>query len=343
MAEVTVRKPFAFLVKPGMQIFLMICTATLLFSLSYYRMKECKPTDRSPGLQSFEQQKAYTIKTHVHTGLLIRNFLEFDVLKNTFVADAYVWFEFDPHQVPLKTIEDFYFGKGIIEQKSHPYLTSEKNKMRAGYNVQIKFQTNLDYHYFPIDSHRLYLTLNNASLPKHEVVFDAPIDSFQISPTIYASGWTYQNKSTVSGLQVNTIDQKTQKKIVSPRAIFSLDFSNESFKRFILIILPLFIVFFLSLFTLSIDPIRQYETVVGIPAAMMTALVSYFFVIESVSPKVAYFTLADVFFNVFLVLNFMIFVFDAICVKLFLAHRGILVLLFHLLLIASWVFLLYWW
>ncbi len=343
MTEATVHKPFNFFIRPIIQIVLMFCTAILLFSLSYYRMKDGKVVDMPPSLCAVEEQKNYLVNAEIKVGLFVRNFLEFDILTNNFVADAYVWFEFDPHRISLKAVEDFYFGKAVMEQKSHAYISQQKNKERVGYNVQIRFQTNLDYRYFPIDSHRLYLTLNNAALQKHEAIFISSENSFQVAPTVYASGWSYQGKSVKSGLQLNVLDQSTNTKLISPRTIFALDFANESFKRFILIILPLFIIFFLSLFTLSIDPVKQYATVVSIPAAMMGALVSYFFVIESMSPKVGYFTLADIFFSVFVVLNFMIFILDTICIKYFVRYRGLLVIMFHGLLISAWLFLLYWW
>lgn len=333
---------FSVFTRPHVQIICMVFTSMLLFSTAIYRMHHCAPIDPSPSVQN-EHQDGYPIQTHIKSGIFIRNFLEFDVLTNKFTADAYVWFEYDPKQIPAEAIDDFYFGKATIKNKSQPYTYTKDGKTFTGYNVQIHFQTNLNYRHFPIDNHRIYLTLNNASLPKYHAAFITAQSSFQVAETIYAYGWTYKDRSAKTGLQINTLDDVSQKKLINQRIIFSLDFSNESFKRFILITLPLFILFFLSLFTLSLDARKQYETVVGIAAAMMTALVSYNFVIESASPKVAYFTLSDTFFNLFLVLNFLIFLFDAICIRWLMPYRGLLVIFFHLLLIISWIILLFWW
>ncbi len=342
MLQPTKSYDFSIFTRPHIQIIFMVCTITLLFSMAFYRMRNGTPIDPIPGIQT-EHQKNYPVHTHVATGFFIRNFLDFNVLTNTFIADAYVWFEYDPKAVPTQAIDDFYFGKATIKNKSHPYTYSKNGKTFTGYNVQIHFQTNLNYRHFPIDNHRIYLTLNNASLPNYHAAFTTAQSSFQVADTIYAFGWTYKDKSVTSGLQTSILDNVSQKKLVNPRIIFALDFTNESFKRFILITMPLFILFFLSLFTLSLDVRKQYETVVGIAAAMMTALVSYNFVIESASPKVAYFTLSDTFFNLFLILNFLIFLFDAICIRWLMPYRGLLVLFFHLLLITCWTFLLYWW
>jgi hypothetical protein len=309
-------------------------------------MHTSKPIDPSPSLQNQFKETNHlhsTISTYVYTGLFVRNFLSFEILTNTFVADAYVWFEYDPKAVPAQAIDDFYFGKAIIKNKSHPYTYTSNNKTFVGYNIQIHFQTNLNFRHFPLDNHRIYLTINNASLPLYHAALITAPSSFQVAKTIYASGWTYKDRSVKSGWQTNLLDDVQQKNLTHPRIVFALDFANESFKKFILITLPLFILFFLSLFTLSLDVRKQYETVVGIAAAMMTALVSYNFVIESASPKVAYFTLSDVFFNLFLILNFLIFLFDAICLRWLMRYRGLLVLLFHTLLIICWIILLYWW
>lgn len=331
-----------FFTKPSTQVALMIGTIMLLFSLSLHRMRHLTADDPSPHVQILEPTDKAPA-TPVLTGLFIRNFLEFDVLKNNFVADAYVWFEFDPALLASKIIDDFFFGKATIEHKSTPYTYSINNKTFIGYNIQIRFQTNLNYKAFPIDNHRIYLTLNNAALATNHAFLNTPSNTFQVADTVYASGWSYKNKAVTSGLHISILDPQSQKKLTISRVIFAMDFMNESFKRFILITLPLFVIFFLALFTLSMNPIKQYETVVSIPAAMMSALVAYSFVIESSSPKVAYFMLSDMIFNLFLVLNLMIFLLDAICIKYLLAYRGFLVIFFHAILIISWLTLLYVW
>jgi hypothetical protein len=332
----------ALFTKPAAHIVLMLITITTAFSLAFIRMKHLSPVDQRPGLQSVDNTTLTPTKYAVATGLSIRNFLEFDILKNNFVADAFVWFSFDPH-IPMNAIDDFYFGKATVEHKSIPYLWHEQTNTVVGYNIQLRFQTNVNYRQFPLDSHRIYLTLNNTSLPRYNAVFSIDPTCFCVADTLYAAGWSCAHKTALPGLQTTIITTQPEKKIMSPRIVFALDFSNTSFKRFIFITLPLFMIFFLSLFTLSFDPSKHYETILGIHAAIMTALISYNFVIETLAPKVAYFMLSDIFFHLFLILCFLIFLLDAICVRQFLAYRGFLVIAFHVLFLTAWGIVLFWW
>jgi len=331
----------SFFIKPGAQISLMLFTLVLLFSSTYIYMRHPTNNDPMPGVKTFESRPDYSATNIVKTGFFVRNFLEFDVNKNNFVADSYIWFEFDPKSVPLEAVADFYFGKADIKQKSPAYTATIDKKMIVGYNLQVGFQTNLIYRKFPLDNHCISLTLNNAALPKYHAILLADGETFQVADSIYASGWSYQDKHVTSGLQINTLEPKTQHALVTPRVVFGMDFANESFKRLLLILLPLFIISFLSLFTLSLDPFKDAGTIVTISATMMAALVSYNFVIEAASPKVSYFTFGDTLFNTFLVLNFIIFIIDTVWIKKLAPYRGIVVILFHLTLIAWWFMMLY--
>lgn len=327
--------------KPTAQIGLMFITIVIAFLLAFVRMKQLSPIDQQPGLQPLNTQQEQTL--HVDAGFFMRNFLDFDILKNNFVADAYVWFGFDPKKISLKTIDDFYFGKATIKHKSIPYIWHEGNKTFVGYNVQIQFQTNLNYRQFPIDSHKIYLTLNNASLPAYHATFIADPARFQIAKTLYANGWACTDHHPSHGFQINTIDSRTNKQLVTPRVVFSCNFAHESFKRFVFVTLPLFIIFFLAIFTLSFDPERRNTNVLGVHAGILTALISYSFVIDTYSPQATYFMLSDVFFNIFLILCCMIFLFDELFIRLFLPYRGALVIIFHVLLLSLWGTALYWW
>jgi hypothetical protein len=330
------------LAHPHAQIFMALITAFILFAGAYYRMKHLDINDPIPALQSIKPTEAQ--QAPIVTGLLIRNFLDFDVLKNNFVTDAYVWFEFDEKQVKLQDIDDFSFSKATIDYKSKPYITKNNHLTTAGYNIRLKFPSNLNHRHFPIDNHRLYLILTNFSLSAHQVLFEASPNTFQVSPSLYTAGWKHTDHAVTNGVWHAQLDKSTDTKQLNlPRTIFSIDFTNNSFKRFILITLPLFFILFLSLFTLSLDTLSHQATMVSIPAVMLTALISYNFVIDSISPKVTYFTLSDMLFNLFLILNFMIFLVNTLLPHLLAKYRGLFVLIVYSTLLIFWNILLYWW
>jgi len=328
-------------IKPSYQVALMLLTLGLLYFFSYIRLQQFINVDPAPGISTLQrsgQQGALSIET----GFYVRNFLEFDMLTNKFVVDAYVWFNFDKNKIDQKVIDDFSFGKAEIEYKSKPYTHEIGDRLFIGYDVRIKFSSNLNYRYFPLDDHCLYITLNNMSLSADKMLLETKPSTFLISDHTYTSGWKVGNYKSINGLKTIVLDKKEPLKSLSfPRITFLIDFISTSMKRFTLLVFPLFVIFFIGLFSLGLDTKKYYSSVISIASGMMTALVAYRFVIEAMSPKVSYFMMSDYIFNLFLILNFMIFLVNTIFLDMIARYRGALILLFHMILIISWVAILY--
>ena len=306
-------------------------------------MTQFYTVDQSPGIQPIGEKERNEI-LQVDAGLYLRNFLDFDVTNNEFLIDAYVWFEYDKEKFKFEEIDDFSFGKATIESKSKPYMTELRGKRNVGYDVKVKFPSNLSYKYFPIDSHRLYLTLNNFSLNSKKIAYNIFPSTFIMADSIYTKGWKNIGNDVKSGFKTLYLDKVDADRAVTfPRVVFAMDFLGLSFRTFMLIMLPLLIIFFISLFTLSLDPDKYYISILSVAAATMTALVSYRFVIESMSPSVSYFMLSDHFFDLILVLNFIVFLVGSVLLKRLVKYRGVLVVGFHLILIIAWIYLLFVW
>jgi hypothetical protein len=330
-------------VKPVYQVILMVFTLSLLLFLSYFRMRQFYIVDQSPGVQVVSEKEKGEIPV-IDVGFYLRNFLDFDVTNNEFQIDAYVWFEYDKEKIKFEDIDDFSFGKASIESKSKPYMSDVGGKRVVGYDVKVKFPSNLSYKYFPIDSHRLYLTLNNFSLRYKKVAYNISPKTFIVADTIYTKGWKNIGTDVKSGFKTLYLDKDNAERAVTfPRILFVMDFLGLSFRTFMLIMLPLLVIFFISLFTLSLDPKKYYIAILSVAAATMTALISYRFVIESMSPSVSYFMLSDHFFDLILVLNFIVFLVGTVLLKRFVKYRGLLVVCFHCILIIAWIYLLFVW
>ena len=69
------------------------------------------------------------------TGLFIKSFPVFDAIKNSFMVDSVVWFEFNGDEVMLETIDKFSFDNGKIMSKSPPDIKVVNGKIFAKYNV----------------------------------------------------------------------------------------------------------------------------------------------------------------------------------------------------------------
>lgn len=321
----------------------MVFTMSLLLFLSYVRMNQFCIVDQSPGVQIVSDKEKEQMPG-VDAGFYLRNFLDFDVTNNEFLIDAYVWFEYDKEKLKFEDIDDFSFGKASIASKSKPYMSESNGRRRVGYDIKVKFPSNLSYKYFPIDSHRLYLTLNNFSLTSKKVAYNISRETFIVADNIYTKGWKNIESNVKSGFKTLYLDKGDAEKAVTfPRILFIMDFLGLSFRTFLLIMLPLLVIFFISLFTLSLDPKQYYIATLSVAAAAITALISYRFVIESMSPSVSYFMLSDHFFDLILVLNFIVFLVGTVLLSRFVKYRGILVVCFHCALIIVWIYLLFFW
>lgn len=328
-------------VRPGYQLFLMVCTFSLLLFLSYYRMLQFKVLDPIPTFNKLEVMGSMQ-RASIDTGFYVRNFLKFDVIENEFLVDAYLWFEYDSDKFTDQDIDGFSFGKASIVFKSKPYRTTAYGRTLVGYDVQVKFPSNIDYHYFPINSHRIYLTLNNLSISADKALFNVSPATFIVSDTLFTAGWKNFSNGVHSGFKSLTLSKKdAQKKVAFPRIVFAMDFMGTSIRTLFLIFLPLLVIFFISIFTLGLDPKKYYSTILSVAAATITALVSYRFVIENLSPSVSYFMLSDHMFNLILTLNFMVFLIGSVFLQRLEKYRGFIIVLFHLVLVAAWTLILY--
>ncbi|HLB93701.1 MAG TPA: hypothetical protein VJJ81_00465 [Candidatus Babeliales bacterium] len=340
------------LTDPFSQAILVVFTFVIIAGISYYSLITFRNFDPTPGLS----MPAPTVKQlNVRTGLLINNFLKFDVVKNDFEIDAILWFEYDPKEVSLDELKQCSFSKGKLSDGSStlvncvPKLEKKGDLELARFNVKLNFVTNINYRMFPFDNHRMYLILNNRHLTeKHgaEVLFTIDPDNFIVSKDIYTPGWRKIFSSVRCGYAVDNLDPKNDISTRYPRAIFEIDFVNNSIKDILIIILPLFIVFFmalLSFYLMEHDTRNSEMRALVISSSAASALLSYRFVISSLAPAVDYFMFIDHIFNVFLICLFVIFLLNCFYLDGAPRRRGELVLGFHLVLIVSWAYFLYAW
>lgn len=335
------------LTRPSNQVILMGISTLLLILLAYKPVTKFKNFDPAPGVIkiSTDQKNSKVIDA----GLSIKNFLNFDILKNDFTIDGILWFAFNPAKISLDEIKKFSFGKAEILNEDIESFGPQIKKINdsksiAQFDVQVKFSSNLNYKMFPLDNHRLYLTLNNKFLNPEEVLLESSDQKFNVSDNIYTFGWKKNGQYVDSGYTSTVLESGTDKKELKyPRVVFAIDFIGTSIRDILLILLPLFIVFFLGLFAFSFDLKESSSTIMTIAAAVVPALLGYRFVIESMSPKVSYFMFSDYVFTILLILSFILFFLNTFYLKAVQKYKGLILLCFHITIVMSWAYLLYFW
>jgi len=279
-----------------------------------------KTSDPIPDVNviSLEMRKHFRdLSTKVRTGLYIKNFPTFDFTANTFVVDGLVWFEFNKNEIMLKTIDKFSFDNSRTIYKSAPHVSIHGDKILVKYEVIFETKTNLNFHRYPLEDHRLSIVLTNNSVSPNEMYFEDSVDalSLTISDKLFITNWYVHTTQTMSGYTSLPYDQFHEKRSVkNPKAVFTINFKKLGINKVLIIFVPLFTAMFFALFSFLLS-FNSYAAKTTLTVTAVTALLGYRFVIQQLSPPVGYFTLTDKIFIFFLLLSFLIFIFQLLLMR----------------------------
>lgn len=293
------------------QFICMAITSIMLFGLIYKATVTFKTFDEMPELLPITPKLAteFSGTGKVKVGLQIANFSIFDVLANNFAFAGTVWFEFDPSITSLDTIGKFSFEKGDIKFLAAPNTRIIKGKLFARYDVKVDMKDNLNYKYFPFSDHTIFITLDNNYVSPAEMIFESAISDFVISKGLFVSGWKEYDKHVYTGYSLAQLEQNNKETdVYRPRTIFSIDYKFSGIRQILTILLPIILIFFITLFTFAMEPVNYDKSILTLSSGSVTALLAYRFVIENLSPKgVGYFMLSDLLFFIFLTMTFLVF------------------------------------
>lgn len=307
----------------------------LVFSL-YKPLTEFYVLDPLPDIRKFEETGNYK---KVNVGLNIKNFGKFDVQKNTFLMDAGIWFTFDPNEIKEQTISDFRFDQAELLYTSTPYALLVGDKKMIWYDIRVRFSTDLNYHLFPIDDHLITLVLNNKSLIEENAIFVTKKDDFQYLKSLHMHGWEIVDRHANYGYRmqpVNFDDKPWEIRI--PKVVFTLDCSRTGIRHLMIIMLPMFVIYCISLISFLLNIDRHQEKIIEIISASLAGLIGYRFVLESMSPTVDYFMISDYIYLIFLAALFILFLMILLHKYISAWLRSLLLIFCNLSIVALWVY-----
>ncbi len=340
------------IVRPEFQVVALLVTASIVLLMGGDAMRRFQPFEQAPEMKSITPEKIRQWggdPVVVDVGLYISNWHKFKMVDNEFVFDGVIWFQFDPALISLDTISKFSFLKGELVQKSEPSTKLIDGKLFVEYKIRLKFATTLTYRFFPLDDHRIFITIVNTYVTPSEVIFRSFKSDFETSNRIHIPAWYQVDKGVRAGYARELFDKFDERKSVRyPGVIFILDFARSGISLILLIFLPIFLIFFLSLFWFTFEP-DERTSIMALTTSAITSLIAYRFVIQNMSPKEGYFLLSDHIFTFFLALAFASFVLALLWVRRgsmtsgMIIARGLAFILFHILFILMWYFLLFRW
>lgn len=309
------------LMSPAFFIGAVLGMLVVLGLIIYKPLTEFHMTDPMTEIVPFtprKQTNGAEAAVPVHVGMFIQNFPVFDVIANSFTSDLILWFQFDPSLIPLETIQKFSFDRATILRITEADMKMKGKKLFVQYGIRLAFSSPLDHTLFPLNDHRINIILRNEYVTPSEIIFEAPRSSFIVAPKVHTSDWNIADRSTQTGYFKEKLDELDPSQTLEfPAAVFSIDLEKKGFRKIFIIMLPLLLLFIISVFTLLMDPKPLARSILTLSTGTLTGVIAYRFVIEKIIPDVGYFTLTDHMFNLFLTGIFVIFV-----VNIFIVRKG---------------------
>ncbi len=262
-------------------------------------------------------QEARTTEKHpdfIKTGMHIKNFIEIDFNENKFEIDAIVWFQFNPNTVSIKTIENFSFDMGIIEKKDKPTVKILNKELFVQYNVRVKFKTRLNFSRFPLDDHKISIILKNEKISPANMILISRHSYLTTAPFLYTADWLKVNHHTRNGTLSSILDIDDKNKSNSyPCIFFTIDFTRTGIRKLLVLFMPLLLIFLLGLFSLLIKLKESISNISRLTIGSLNGLILLRFIIETLSPRVGYFTVIDIVYTTSLSCIFIVFLVEALC------------------------------
>jgi hypothetical protein len=316
-------------------VFQAICVLLNVFAIVFvtryrlfeFRIQEIEPQMNIVTPASYASFGGFS--NVIKLGLYVNEFEKFDVVSGDFVFTGVIWFMFDPGTISFDTLENFNIEKGRIIERSPPDTQIIDEKVLVRYNVRVQFTSPLNYLDFPFDDHRLYIVIAHKFFSPAEVLFDSSEREFVVNADVTTLGWSRINREAKAGYVDVHVDEYDDRKTRSyPIGMFAIDYERFGSRFMLSILLPLFLLFYLSLFSFSLG----IDDGVKLAMGSITVIVGYRFVIERLSPTVGYFMISDYIFSFILLLSCLVFFANIIdfLVVLTLNQKRFLVVFFHL-------------
>jgi len=229
-------------------------------------------------------------------GMYIVSLSDADLRSGTCVTDFWVWFRWqDPDYNPLDSLEVI---DGVIDEKSGEVRKILKDGHQyACQRIRATIRQRWDVHRFPLDTQRLVISIEDAAVESDQVVFVADESGSSVSPSVSVPGWNIGRFSIATRPQVydtnyGDTDLPTGASSEYSRVIVSLDLHRPGMGLFFKLFAGLFVAVGISLVSIAVRP-TDLDPRFGLPVGAMFASIASQYVIASVLPDSADFTLAD--------------------------------------------------
>lgn len=330
-------------VSPLFQAAFIVISAGIIFLGFYFQLGNFRNHDERIVYEPITPEKLRDLgglPETINVGLHIDNFQEFSVTKNYFEFSANLWFEFEAGTISLDALNGFKFERGTMLYRSEPDTQLNGTKLMVRYLVKVGFNSGLVFSDFPLDDHRINIVITHPFISPEEVVFETKASNFIFDGNLSPFGWQDINRSVKYGFNEFRLSAlEKDKKFIQPIIGFSLDIERYGSRYLVAVLLPIFLIYFLMFFCLSVEASSSVTVALG----GITGILAYRYIIEQLSPQSGDLMLADHFFFLILTSAMLIFLlnkWDLFVQRLSMNKKKIGISIIHLFTVAATVYLL---
>jgi hypothetical protein len=319
-----------------MGISLAIIFSTLVYASWFKRIfTEPKAIFKTLVPKDYTVLKQRRDQVKIDVGLFIRDYSTFDMVKGEITFNGSIFFEFDPYEISLDEIGEFTFARATILEKSLPKTMLFVDKIYARYDIKVAMFSDLEYQYFPFDSHRIDIGLINKSFLTerlNNVKFIGQNSRFHVNhdSVVETPQWHLYHKFVKHGYISEIFNTYVKEAVLYyPVTYFTFEYVKKGMKNALIIVLPIILMLFIGLFALALDQKKYRITSISISTTALSAVIAYRFIIENIQPKVAYFMLSDYLYFIFLIAIFIVFLLSFFMDKISILYGFLLIILIH--------------
>lgn len=235
--------------------------------------------------------------------LEIKSFSKFDINKDEFTADAIIKIDFDPRAYTPQDFTNFRIQNGQVVLKSAPLIEQNGEIIHALYEVSLTLRSHFKYADFPFDKHKIDIIFTNLISNKKTLSLKPENISLVLDSPNLGPGWNLSTTKINSGIDSN-IDNTNNAK--NYRIIFSIFTHRSSPKTAILVLMPLMLLFFLQLISLTFEVTKDFGIILSLSVGSVSGFLFYRNVMERLMPITDDFTIADKVYLLLMLYNIII-------------------------------------
>lgn len=248
-------------------LFIVYFLIGIIFAIALHKTEIVDPPILVTPLAPNAIQNAHNV---VEVSLHINNFTAFEVKENEFISNITLYFSYNKNFEHKEYIDTFTIENATIIDKSTAQHEIQANeRVITKYNLNVKSNNIFNFRYFPFDRHNVNFIITNKKAGPDKIIYTTKNVDFEINEPIFTKNWTIYNQSVDYGINQQSI------KSYSSRAVFSLAIKRSSYKEPLIIFLPLFLIFFIGLLSLTFNVIKQFSTILTLSIGSTSALIFY--------------------------------------------------------------------